>query len=104
MIQPEELHKLCTDETIYFTQHCLMRMRERGIKYRDVKTVLLNGDMIEQYEQDQPFPSCLVMGLTVSGKFLHVVCGIGAGLLHVITAYYPSLDKFEDDYKTRKER
>ncbi|SCG97269.1 Uncharacterised protein [uncultured Ruminococcus sp.] len=104
MIKPEELRKLCTDDTIYLTQHYLLRMRERGIKYQDIKTVLLNGDIIEQYEDDTPFPSCLVMGLTISGKFLHVVCGIGNGLIHVITAYYPSLDKFEDDYKTRKGR
>lgn len=104
MIEKEELQKLCSDDTIFLTQHLVIRMKERGIKYSDIKTVLMNGDIIEQYEDDTPFPSCLVMGLTISGKFLHVVCGIGDGMIYVITAYYPSLDKFEDDYKTRKGR
>lgn len=104
MIKIDELCKLCADDTIYLTQHLITRMREREIRYQDIKMVLLNGEIIEQYEDDTPFPSCLVMGLTVSGKFLHVVCGIGNGLLHIITAYYPSSEKFEDDYRTRKER
>ena len=34
---------------------------------------------------------------------IHVVCGIGEGHLWIITAYRPSLEKWESDLKTRKE-
>lgn len=36
-------------------------------------------------------------------KPIHVVAGVGDGLLWIITAYFPDEEKWENDYKTRKE-
>ena len=58
------------------------------------------GEIIEDYPDDYPFPSCLMLG----ANHLHVVCGVGAGILWIITAYHPTKDKWEDDLKTRKEQ
>ncbi|MCL2366577.1 MAG: DUF4258 domain-containing protein [Oscillospiraceae bacterium] len=66
---------------------------------------ITNGEIIEQYRDDYPYPSCLILGATVSNKqHLHVVCGVSNGRLWIITTYYPDLGKWEADYKTRKER
>lgn len=103
MITKEELYRLCSDDTIFLTQHFILRMKERRIRYGDLVAVVQNGDIIEQYPEDYPYPSCLVAGLTLQKKILHVVCGVGEGILSIITAYYPSPDKFEEDGRTRRE-
>lgn len=97
----EELRALCQDDTMMITQHLLLRMQERGILYADVTATIMAGEIIEQYPDDYPYPSCLVLG--IPGKPLHLVCGIGSGRLWVITAYYPDPTKWETDLKTRKE-
>ena len=35
-------------------------------------------------------------------KPMHVCCAIGDNKLWIITAYYPTEEKWESDYKTRK--
>ncbi len=96
------LHKLCKDETILMTQHVYNRCREREIKYEDIKNAVLYGEIIEQYPDDYPYPSCLTLGTAVNGRYIHVVCGIGEGRLWIITAYDPNPEKWESNLKTRK--
>ena len=98
----ENLRILCTDETIVITDHTVRRIVKRSINYDDIKQVILNGEIIEQYPNDYPFPSCLILGIASDDRPLHLVVGLGDGKLWIITAYYPSLDKWENDFKTRK--
>lgn len=98
----EDLRILCNDETIVMTNHLTDRCRERGIKYEDVKYAIRNGEIIENYPDAYPSPACLVLAVIIENKPLHVVAGIYDGKLWIITAYYPTLDKWESDYKTRK--
>ncbi len=94
----DELRLLCHDETIVVSQHCLKRIIERGIELSEVKQAILCGEIIEDYPNDYPYPSCLVLGCG-----LHVVAGIGDGCMWLITAYRPDPAKWESDMKTRKE-
>lgn len=96
------LRSLCDDKTFFMTQHMYNRCRERGIKYEDIKVAIMNGEIIEQYPDDFPYPSCLVLGTIIDGRYLHVVCGVGNNQLWIITAYYPNPNKWENDFKTRK--
>lgn len=98
----EDLRTLCKDETIQMTSHALKRCRERNIKLIDIKQCIMYGEIIEEYPNDYPFPSALVMECNI-GTPLHVVAGIGDGYLWIITAYVPSLSNWKSDYKTRKE-
>lgn len=98
----DELRILCQNRAIRWTTHVLERLQEREIQPRDVKSAVMSGEIIEQYPTDYPYPSCLVLGASVNGRFIHVVCGVGDGKLFIITAYYPDFDKWESDYKTRK--
>lgn len=63
----------------------------------------MTGEIIEDYPDDYPYPSSLVLGQSISGQPLHLVCGIGNNTLFVITAYKPNSEKWEADWKTRKE-
>lgn len=51
-----------------------------------------------------PYPSCLILGYNINNKILHIVCGISEDTVHMITAYYPNTDKWEEDMKTRREK
>ncbi|WP_026767768.1 DUF4258 domain-containing protein [Selenomonas ruminantium] len=92
------LKKLCKEDNISWTNHVLQRLIQRGIHTSDVVEAIMTGEIIEDYPDDYPYPSCLVLG---SNK-LHVVCGVGEGRLWIITAYSPTPDKWESDLKTRR--
>ena len=62
MIMIEKLRHLCNDETMAMTKHANYRLKERGIDFEDVKRAILPGEIIRQYEDDKPFPSCLLLG------------------------------------------
>jgi len=76
---------------------------QRGICRDDVKYAVTGGEILEQYQEDHPYPSCLMNGQTLDGRPLHVVCGIGDGELWIITVYIPDAAKWSDGYKARRE-
>ena len=57
---------------LVFRLHAVQRMFERSISDVDVRKVLVDGVMIEDYPDDQPYPSFLVLAW-VNGRPLHVV-------------------------------
>ena len=89
---------------LLFSSHALeqMNLLERLITTRDVRDIIENGDIIEEYADDPRGPSCLVYGKTREGRVLHVVCAPKSDHLVVVTAYTPSLIEWERDFRTRK--
>lgn len=83
--------------------HALRRMVERRIRRADVLDALERGEVIEDYPEDTPFPSALVLGF-VGERPLHVVVAFDAAGqdAYIITVYEPSPDKFELDWRTRR--
>ncbi len=79
------------------------KLRRRKISLNAIEEAIHHGAIIEDYPQDPRGPSCLVFGITASGRPLHVVCGkTGDDQLLVITAYEPNLEEWEVDWRTRK--
>lgn len=99
-----DLRKLCTDDTIIMTAHVIKRCKERNIDSDSIIKVIMQGEIIKQYEDDKPFPGCLLLGLSINGRYLHVVVASDNINLHMIAAYYPSIEEWESDFKTRKGR
>ena len=98
----EIYQKLCAESKILWTQHCLQRMQERDISRADVKNGIATGEIIEDYPDDFPHPSCLIFGYTINDKIIHVVAGSDGKYIYIITAYFPNTIKFEKDLKTRR--
>ncbi|MCL1834056.1 MAG: DUF4258 domain-containing protein [Leptospirales bacterium] len=98
MLNIEDIRRYCSDNAIILTDHLLTRIRQRNIQLKDIKNAILNGEIIEQYQNDYPFPSCLI-----NAENIHIVCSIGEGYLYVITAYRPSPEKWHLDGRKRKE-
>ena len=81
----------------------MVRMQQRNIERSDIINAIMNGEIIEQYENDFPFPSCLVLGQTKPHRDIHIVCSITNNGMALITAYYPD-ERFTDDNRTRREQ
>lgn len=104
MIDIDRLREYYKQEKVIITIHAQERLRQRGIKTKDVRNCIMTGEIIEQYPEDFPFPSCLIFGCSVSGKILHVVASDEGSGSRIITAYFPDNVKFENDLKTRREK
>lgn len=103
MLDIKVLKSIASDSSkVIISQHMVKRFTERNIKYKDIISVITSGEIIEQYPSDYPYPSCLILGLNIKGKYMHIVCGTDNEYLWVITAYYPDENKWEADFKTRK--
>jgi len=98
----EDIVSLCKARPARWTRHILERILRRDIGTDDVLAALLDGEIIEQYPADFPFPSCLVLGYTQDGKALHIVCGSDGNEVWLITAYFPNPADWAEDYKKRR--
>ena len=103
-MQLKDIQQLYIMHKIKWSTHCLTRMQERDVSIDDVDNCIKSGEIIEDYPNDFPHPSCLVFGYTVNNNVLHVVVGSDNEYVYIITVYYPNTDKFENDLKTRKEK
>jgi hypothetical protein len=73
-----------------FSKHAVDQMMQRRILVSEVKEALAAPEVLENYPNDKYGPSCLVLGFSLNGKALHVVCTHpGRELLKIITVYEP---------------
>lgn len=98
----EKIRRLIEEKSIKWSTHCLEKMGERDISIEDVKHCVAEGEIIEDYPDDFPFPSCLVFGHAVNERTIHVVVGCNETTVYFITVYIPNIIEFEDDLKTRR--
>jgi hypothetical protein len=76
------------------------------IRVDEVLEALDGGEIIEEYPDDQPYPSCLILGRTQAARPLHIVSApvLAEQRLIVITTYQPDPARWEADFKRRKRR
>ena len=65
-----ELQRCFRENRVLYTQHARWGMRDRPlgrILEQEVYEAVLAGEIIEDYPDDTPYPSCLVLGRTRRG-------------------------------------
>lgn len=102
MLNIDDLRTLCDNGAINWTEHIAQRMLKRGITKGQVLAAIQSGEIFEQYPDDYPYPSCLLLGYDADGVALHVVCGRAPDSLWMITTYLPDPAEWEADLKTRR--
>ena len=90
--------------TIEYRVHATQRMFKRSIRDGDVKRLLADGVIIEEYLDDYPFPSILIYGVAHDNRPLHAVVGMDHEFkrLYLITIYEPDPKKWSENYSRRK--
>ena len=97
-----EIKALCKRGAVQYTNHLIIRILQRGIDIIEVEAAILNGKIIQEYPEDYPYPSCLILGRDRTNHPLHTVCGVSEEALWLITAYYPDPNEWESDWATRR--
>jgi len=89
---------------IIYRVHAVRRMFERDFSADDIEIALREGETIEEYPVDQPYPSRLVLG-RAGGRPVHVVCAEdeSAGARIVITVYEPDPRRWNSDFRKRRD-
>jgi len=82
------------ENRLLYTQHARyeMVMEEFGqITEEEVFQAVQNGEVIESYENDTPYPSVLILGKTDFGRPIHAVIAYSEedDLAIVVTVYEP---------------
>ena len=89
------------NERLIFRVHAIQRMAQRGISVEEVRHILETGQVIEDYPNDFPYPSALVLGW-IGGRAMHVIAATTPTEKIVITVYEPDPARWEGDWKRRK--
>lgn len=89
-------------EKITYRLHAVQRMFERMISTEEVRCVLEIGEVIEEYPDDTPYPSRLILGC-YKGRLIHVVAAdnlIDEEII-IITVYEPDPSEWDPDCRKR---
>jgi hypothetical protein len=85
-----------------FSKHAVDQSLRPGIRVEEIREVMSNGEIIEDYPNDKYGPSLLILGFTVPGRPLHIQCSYPSRpLLKIITLYEPDADRWID-FRHRK--
>jgi len=102
MIIIEWIKKKIQSENYYFSKHGDTERQNDNLSVFEVKEAILNGIILEEYEDTGRGKSCLIVGFTNIGKPIHIVCGKANDTLVIITVYIPMPPKFKNPYERRK--
>ncbi len=91
----DQLKYFLTEDSFLISNHARNRMFQRNISTENIIEVIINGQMIEDYPEDEPCPSALFFGYT-EGRPCHVVVAECEDHLRIITVYIPENDKWID--------
>ena len=92
-----------TFDRLVFRVHAIQRMALRDISKAEVRAVLTTGEAIEEYPDDTPFPSRLVLGWVGSRPLLVVAADNPEEEdTIVITVYEPEPDQWEVGFRRRR--
>jgi len=90
-------------QCILFLPHAVRQMSRpnRMISAADVRKVIDEGGIIEDYPEDPRGHSCLILGRGQDGRPIHVVCAPKDEYLAVVAAYFPDEAQWSRDFRTR---
>ncbi len=88
------LRKQAAADAIRITVHAHQEMAEEDISLEEVREVLLDAQVVEDYPEHKRGPCCLVCQRTSRGRYVHVVCTTSLEVAIIITVYEPREPKW----------
>lgn len=98
-----QLIRVRASQRLLFLPHAVRQMSQpdRMISTADVRKVIGEGEIIEDYPEDTRGRSCLMLGRGKDGRPIHIVCAPKDEYLAVITAYIPDENQWSKDFRAR---
>jgi hypothetical protein len=89
---------------IVWTYHVNMRLKGRYIARETILSSVDTFEVIEEYPEDKYLPSYLVYAAHGQEIFhIHIAIDREGDNVRIITVYKPTMDKWQEDYKTRRQ-
>ena len=90
---------------IRITDHADEEAQNDHISFEEIFFSVLQGEIIEEYPTDKPYPSCLIYGDSFSGEPIHSVWAYNpeTDWAVLVTVYRPDPQRWKD-WRTRRKR
>ncbi len=89
-------------KSIIYSDHAVNQLFKRNISVNEIEIIIESGEIIFNYPNDKPFPSCLLFGF-VGERPIHLV--IARNELEkkciVVTAYEPDVKVWDQNFKSK---
>ncbi len=99
MITIDWIKQAVRDGVYRYSRHGDQERQNDNLTLAHVAQALLNGRILEQYEDTGRGVSCLVAGFTDNGIPIHIVGGCMGKTLVIITVYIPTPPKFKNPFE-----
>lgn len=101
----EAIRQKFADQQFEFSKHATDQSILRRIQVQEIREVIADGRVIEDYPNDKYGSSCLVSGLTQNRRPVHIQCSYPSRpLVKIITLYEPDPQRWNDDFTQRRSR
>jgi hypothetical protein len=98
----EDIREKIAQGQFEFSQHAVDQSIVRHISVQDCREAIAAGEIIEDYPTDKYGPSCLIFGVTATGRPLHIQCTYPTRpKVIIITLYEPDPKRWRD-FRQRK--
>ncbi|OQY53721.1 MAG: hypothetical protein B6245_22490 [Desulfobacteraceae bacterium 4572_88] len=99
----QNIIKAIQTSQVRISDHAREEAKADSFLLNEIFFSVYNGEIIEDYPGDKPYPSCLIYGSTESGKFVHSVWAYNSEIQKavLITVYEPDPKRWID-LKKRK--
>ena len=90
----EKIRSKIKQDEFVLSFHAHEERQAESISIEDIKTAVINGEIIENYPEDKRGESCIILGYS-NVRPIHIVCGKSKiGWLKIITVYVPQPPKW----------
>lgn len=92
-LESERIKRFVEEDNFVISNHARVRMFQRNVSTNNIKRIIMNGEIIEEYIDDGPCPSALIFGFLENIPY-HVVVAECEDHVRVVTIYRPEEDKW----------
>ena len=98
------IHDAIRSNRIRITNHATDEAEDDDLLLDEILASVLIGELIEQYPNDRPYPSCLIYGVDTTGDAIHSVWAYNEDTewAVLITVYRPDPARWIDGRMRRK--
>jgi len=102
-VDHDKIKHFLKEDAFIVSNHARSRMFQRNISTENIKDVILQGQIIEEYPEDEPCPSALFFAYS-EGRPCHVVAAECEDHIRIITVYIPESNKWIDHIYRRDQK
>ena len=93
----ETIQKQIRHRQFRLSLHAEIEAEEENLDIAQIVEAILEDEILENYSDTGRGESCLIVGFSGNTP-IHVVCGMRADIVIIVTVYIPRLPKFSDPW------